>query len=104
MYRFLLNFENVLVNLCVIYRPPNASIVAFCEDLTNHQERNVTSPGKMITVGDINISTNQERHPDTIHFEETLDGRNLRNKVDFATHHLENSLDAVITTKGRPYS
>ena len=26
---FLLNFENVLINLCVIYRPPNTSIVAF---------------------------------------------------------------------------
>ena len=40
----LLDLDNVLVNLCVIYRPPNTSIVAFCEDLTDHQERNVTSP------------------------------------------------------------
>ena len=57
---FLLDFENVLVNLCVIYRPPSTSIVAFCEYLTDHQERNVTSPGRMIIVGDINIHTNQE--------------------------------------------
>ena len=57
---FLLDFENVLVNLCVIYKPPNTSIVAFFEDLTDHQERNVTSPGRMIIVGDINIPTNQE--------------------------------------------
>ena len=56
---FLLDFENVLLNLCVIYRPPNTTIVAFCEDLTDHQERNVTSPGRMVRVGDINISTNQ---------------------------------------------
>ena len=95
---FLLDFQNVLVNLCVIYRPPNTSIVAFCEDLTDHQERNVTSPGRMIIVGDINIPTNQEQHPDTVLFEEALDGLNLRNQVDFATHRLENSLDAVITT------
>ena len=62
---FLLNYENVFVNLYVIYMPLNTSIVAFCKDLTDHQERNVTSPGKMIIVGDINIPTNQERHPDT---------------------------------------
>ena len=57
---FLLDFENVLVNQCVIYRPPNTSIVAFYEDLTDHQERNVTSPGRKIIVGDINIPTNRE--------------------------------------------
>ena len=94
---FLLNFENVLVYLCVTYRPPNTSIVAFCEDLADHQERNVTSPG-MIIIGNINIPTNQERHPDTILFEEILDGLNWRNQVYFATHH-ENSLNAVITTE-----
>ena len=99
---FLLNFENVLVNLCVIYGPPNTSIIAFCKDLTDHQERNVTSPGKMIIVGDINIPTNQERHQDTVLFKETLDGLNLRNQVDFATHCLDNSLDAVITIQDDP--
>ena len=56
----------------------------------------------MIIVGHINIPTNQEQHPDTVPFEETLDGLNLRNQVDFATHHLENSLDAVITTQEDP--
>ena len=76
---FLLNFGNVLGNLCVIYRPPNTSIIAFCKDLTDHQEWNVSYPGKMIIVGDINIPTNQEKHPDTVLFEETLDGLNLRN-------------------------
>ena len=99
---FLLDFENVLVNLCVIYRPPNTSIAVFCENLTDYQERNVTSPGRMIIVGDINIPTNKEQHPDTVLFEETLDGLNLRNQIDFATHHLENSLDAVITTQEDP--
>ena len=99
---FLPDLENVLINLCVIYRPPNTSIVAFCEDLTDHQERNVTSPGRMNLVGDINIPTNQKQHPDTVLLEETLDGLNLRNQVDFATHRLENTLDAVITTQEDP--
>ena len=92
----------MLVKLCVIYRPPNTSTVAFSEDLRDHQERNVISPGRMIIVGDINIPTNQEQHPDTVLFEETLDGLDLRDHVDFATYCLENSLDAVITTQDDP--
>ena len=95
---FLLYFQNILVNLCVIYRPLDTSIAAFCEDLMDYQERNVTSPGKMIIVGDINIHTNKEQHPDTALFQETLDGLALRDHVDFATHHFGNSLDAVITS------
>ena len=56
----------------------------------------------MIIVGDINIPTNKEQHPDTVLFEETLDGLNLRDHVDFAMHHLGNSLDAVITSQDDP--
>ena len=63
---FLLDFQNMLVNLCVINRPPDTSIAAFCEDLTDYQERNVTSLDKTIIVGDINIHTNKEQHPDTV--------------------------------------
>ena len=99
---FLLNFENVLVILCVIYRPPNTSTIAFCKDLTDHQERNVTSPGKMIISADITIPTNQERHSDTVLFDETLDSLNLRNQVDFAAHHLNNSLYDVTTIQDEP--
>ena len=58
----------------------------------------------MIIVGDINIPTNQERHPDTVLFKETLDGLNLRNQIDFATDHFDNSLDAVITIQENSYS
>ena len=56
----------------------------------------------MIIGGDINIPTNQEQHPGTVPFKETLDGLNLRTQVDFAIQHLENSLDAVITTEEDP--
>ena len=99
---FLLDFQNMLVNLCVIYRPPDTSIVAFCGDLTDYQERNVTSLGRMIIVGGINIPTNKEQHPDTAFFQETLDGLGLRDHVGFATHHLGNSLNAVITSQDDP--
>ena len=84
---FLLDFQNMLVNLCVIYRPPDTSIAAFCDDLMDYQERKVTSPGKMIIVGDVNIHINKEQHPDTTLFQETLDGDDSRDHIDFATHH-----------------
>ena len=99
---FLLDFQNMLVNLCVIYRPPDTSISSFCDDLMDYQERNVTSLGKMIIVGDVNIHTNKEQHPDTALFQETLDDLSLRDHVDFATHHFGNSLNAVITSQDNP--
>ena len=86
---FLLDFQNMLVNLCVIYRPPDTSIASFFDDLMDYQERNVTSLGKMIIVGDVNIHTNKEQHPDTALFQETLDGLGLRDHVDFATHQIQ---------------
>ena len=73
------------------------SIAAFCDDLTDYCERNMTSPGKMVIVGDVNIHTNKELHPDAVLFRETLTGLGLKNHVDFATHHLRNSLDAVMS-------
>ena len=99
---FLLHFQNMLVNLCVIYWPPDTSIASFCDDLMDYQERNVTSLGKMIIVGDVNIHTNKEQHPDSALFQEALDGLGLRDHVNFATHHLSNSLDAVITSQDDP--
>ena len=99
---FLLVFQNMLVNLCVIYRPPDTCIVAFCDDLTDYCERNVTSPGRTIIVGDVNIHTNKELHPDAVLFHETLGGLGLKDHVDFVTHHLGNSLDAVMTLQDDP--
>ena len=33
---FALAFKNMSVNLCVIYRPPDTCIAAFCDDLTDY--------------------------------------------------------------------
>ena len=92
----------MLVNLCVIYRPPDTSILSFYDDLMDYQERNVTSLGKMTIVGDINIHTNKGQHPDSTLFQETLDGLGLRDHIDFATHRFGNSLNAVITSQDDP--
>ena len=75
---FLLAFQNMLVNLCVIYRPPDTCIMAFCNDLTDYCERIVTSPGRTIIVGDVNIHSNKKLHPDAVLFCETLCGLGLK--------------------------
>ena len=94
---FLLASQNMSVNLCAIYRPPDTCIAAFCDDLTDYCERNITSPGRTVIVRDVNIHTNKELHPDAVLFYETLGGLGLKNHVDFVTHHLGNSLDAVMS-------
>ena len=94
---FLLASQNMSVNLCVIYRPPDTCIAAFCDDLTHYCERNIISPGRTVIVGDVNIHTNKELHPDAVLFHETLGGLGLRNHVDFVTHCLGNRLDAVMS-------
>ena len=99
---FLLAFQNMLVNLCVIYRPQDTCIVAFYDDLTDYCERNITSPGRTIIVGDVNIHTNKELHQDAVLFHETLGGLGLKDHVDFVTHCLGNSLDAVMTFQDDP--
>ena len=56
----------------------------------------------MIIVSDVNIHTNKEQHPDPALFQETLDGLVLRDHIDFATHHFDNSLNAVNTSQDDP--
>ena len=99
---FLLAFHNMSVNLCIIYRPPDTCIMAFCDDPTDYCKRNITSPGRMIIVGDVNIHTNKELHADAVLFCETLGGLGLKDHIDFVTHHLGNSLDAVMTFQDDP--
>ena len=98
---FALSFPTTLINLCIIYPPPNTSVLDFCNDLTDYFEKNKnrTSPGSKIIFGDFNIPINQYKHPDTIIFKDALNGLNLIDHVDFDTHHMGNRLDTVLTTK-----
>ena len=47
-----------IINLCIIYQPPDTSVLDFCNDLTDYFEKNITSPGEKIIVGDFNIPIN----------------------------------------------
>ena len=43
---FILCLLTTLSNLCIIYQPPNTSILGFCNDFTDYFEKNITSPGE----------------------------------------------------------
>ena len=92
---FILCFPTTLISLCIIYLPPNTSVLDFCNDLTDYFEKNITSLGEKIIVGDFNTPINQHMHPDMIIFRGTLDGLNLIDHVDFDTHHMGNILDTI---------
>ena len=61
-------------------------------------ERNINSSGKLLLTGDFNIYVNNLESPDTNTFLDVLDSFGLHNHIGFLTHHLNNTLDLVITS------
>ena len=49
-------FPTTWINLFIIYWPPNSSVLYYCNDLTDYFEKNITSPGEKIIVGDFQHS------------------------------------------------
>ena len=76
---FVLSLLNITLNVCVSYRPPTTSVLAFCDEITDYIERNINSNGKILLVWDANIPYNQQDHLDTVLFKDVPDGLNLHN-------------------------
>ena len=83
----ILSLPNITIHMCVLYRPPHTSVLAFCDDLANYMERNI------LLFGEVNIPPNQQDHPDMVLFKGVLDGI-------FPTHELRNSLYIIINISG----
>ena len=64
----------------------------------DYTERNINSPGKLLLIGDFNIHLNNLESPDTNTFLDVLDSFGLHNHIGFLIHHLNNTLDLVITS------
>ena len=105
MVHFHLRFKHVQVNLLLIYRIPNTSVLSFGNDLTDIIENNIMlNRGTPLLIGDFNIHTDNIVHPDTVLFNNILDGLNLRNNVNFATHKSLHHLDLILDDKeDRPH-
>ena len=100
----LMNFniavKGININLYVIYRPPNGSVIEFCDSLAMILERNINGgKGKLLMLGDFNIHFNEENNPDTITFNDFLESFGLINYTTFFTHMVTHILDLVISNE-----
>ena len=95
---FVVSLPGLSLNTAVIYRPSNKSVLSFANDFLDYMERNINSPGRLLLTGDFNIHVNNLESPDTNTFLDVLDSFGLHNHIGFPTHHLNNTLDLVITS------
>ena len=94
---FAVSLPGLTLNMAVIYRPPDKSICSFVSDILDYMERNINSTGKLLLTGDFNIHVNEPESPDANTFLDVLDSFGLQNHISFPKHHLNNTLDLVIT-------
>ena len=63
---FDLHIQDQVINLLVIYRYPNTSVISFCNDLADKLGNNIcTLKGDRILTGDFNIHTEDPLDNDT---------------------------------------
>ena len=97
---FHLRFKYVQVNLLIIYRIPNTSVLSFGNDLTDIIKNNIMlNRGTPLLIRDFKIHTGNMGHPDTVLFNDILDGLNLRNNMNFATHKSLHHLDLILNDR-----
>ena len=97
---YKVHFKSLTLNLYVIYRFPNTSILMFCTELATILERNILdTTRKLVLLGDFNIHIDVVDDSDTITFNDFLDSFNLENLVHLPTHKCRHTLDLLITDK-----
>ena len=90
-------FRNKTLNLYIIYRHPNRSVLHFIKSLANLLEENVLSDHEeLILTGNFNIQMDKPHLSDTILFNNFLDTFNITNKVMFSTHLPQHTIDLIL--------
>ena len=96
---FRLDLPSRCVNLAIIYRPPDRRFQQFLDELYKYMEWNINTTEKLLLTGDFNIKMNDEHNQETAKFLDFLESFRLINHIHFEPHHLENTLDLVISSK-----
>ena len=96
---FSIKLPSKTIHLWLIYRPPDGSVLQFCQELTTYLEQNINTTGDTLLMGDLNIHANDPENQDTITFEDTIESLGLRNQVSFPTHRLQNALGIIIAAE-----
>ena len=94
----VVSLPGLSLNMAVTYIPGDKSVLNFANDFLDYMERNSNSPGKLLLTGDFNIHVNDLESPETNTFLDALYSFGLHNYISFLTHHLNNTLDLVITS------
>ena len=90
-------FRNKTLNLYIIYRYPNSSVLQFSKTLANILEGNILSDhGELILTGAFNIHMDKPHLSDTVLFNNLLESFNLANKVAFSTHLSQHTIDLML--------
>ena len=90
-------FRKKTLNLYIIYRYPDTSVLQFTETLSNILERNILfDHGELILTGDFNIHMDKPHLSETVLFNDLLESFNLANKVAFSTHLSQHTIDLML--------
>ena len=89
-----------------IYQPPPSPInrhtnLQFIEELSEKMSIKLVDNLDVLIMGDLNIAMNQEEDSDKELLDDWIDSNNLRNLVNFSTHHGCNTLDLMIVRKAQ---
>ena len=95
---FTTTLPNNTINLSVIYRPPDKSVLSFADDFLNYMEGIINLAGKNLFIGGFNVHVKDQSNSDTRHFQDVLDSFGLINYIGLDAHCLENTLGLVITS------
>ena len=95
---FSIKLPSKTIHLGLIYRPPDGSVLQFCQELTTYLEQDINTTGNTLLMGDLNIHTNDPENQDFT-FDDTVESLGLRNQVNIPTHRLQNTVDIIITAE-----
>ena len=68
-------------HLSLICKPPDTSALTFAEEMADFMEYSINIPGKLITLGDINIHISDTNHRDATLVNDTFGRFNFRNNI-----------------------
>ena len=100
---FDLHIQDHVIDLLVIYRYPNTSVVSFCNDLADILGNNICKlKGHCILTGDFNIHTEDVLNNDTRTFNDMLNSLGMINHVTFPKHKQGHTLNLFIEEENSP--
>ena len=94
---FKVRIDQKQLDLCLLYRYLEGSVLTFFEDLSNVIDRTVITSNELLILGDFNIKADLCDTVEALTFSDFIDLFNLKNHVNFPTHNRGHTLDLVLS-------